>query len=237
MLESIRAFALECLDAAGESDRAHRAHADHALEWAERAASELTGPSQVEWLDRLQAEHDNLRAAIRWSQRAGLHVLGLRLGSALWRFWLARGYVAEGRAHLESLVAAAEVDPELEVRALHGLATLLQSEGRIRDARDALQGALRSCGDGDRAGRAALLNNLTWVVSELSELDAAGETGREALALNRELHDVRGTALALNNLGWLAMYRRASSGRRGTCSPRASRCAGRSATAAASASP
>jgi predicted ATPase len=208
MLESIRVFALEGLEAAGDVDRARRAHAEHVLAWAERASLELVGPAQVEWLDRLQAEHDNVRAAIRWCRGAGERVLGLRLGTVLWRFWLARGYVAEGRAHLDALVAGApDADASLRARALHGLATLLQSEGRMADARDALESALRLCGSGDRAGRAAVLNNLTWVGSELSRLDEAEEIGREALALNREIGDVRGTALALNNLGWIAMYR------------------------------
>jgi non-specific serine/threonine protein kinase len=209
MLESIRAFAVECLDATGEAERARGAHAVIFLGLAEAAEREIVGPRQKEWLDRVQAEHDNMRAAMVWSAKSGHTDLALRFGAALWRFWLARGHLAEGRARLESLsVHAPDAPVALRVRVQNGLATLLHSEGRIREAWTVLQETLEiSRAHAHDTGTALLLNNRAWVASELSDLDAAETLGREALQANRLVADTRGVGLALNNLGWTAMYR------------------------------
>lgn len=209
MLGSIQAFALERLEEHGEAPAARRAHAEHYLALAEHAEPLLIGPGQKTWLDRLQLEHDNLRAALAWASGAGDGELALRLAAALWRFWVARGHMQEGRAQLEALVAAAPQAPDpLRLRALNGLATLLQSEGRPRAALAVLQRGLRVAEQrGLTSAIAAILNNIVWVSSELAELDIAERIGIEALSRNRELGDARGIALALSNLGWIAMYR------------------------------
>jgi hypothetical protein len=121
MLHVIREYALERLEAsargsggqAGEAAEAlHRAHAVYFLVLAERAEPELQGPVQVAWLDRLEREHDNFRAALAWAQaHPGTEAeLGLRLAAALEPFWFARGHLREGRAWTEGL---------LDVVALH----------------------------------------------------------------------------------------------------------------------
>ena len=208
MLESIRVFARECLQAAGEIDRASEAHAQFYLRLAEDAEPAITGPDQKVWLDRLQAEHDNLRAAIAWCSDAGRDEAALRFGAALWRFWLARGHLAEGRQRLERLMRAAGGAPlGVRVRAQNGLATLLYSEGHVRRARDLLHETLQLCVDRDEPGAAVVLNNLAWVASEQGDLDGAAALCQEALARNRAVGDTRGVALALNNHAWVAMYR------------------------------
>jgi predicted ATPase/serine/threonine protein kinase len=206
---SIQAFATERLEAEGEAEPARRAHAAHYLRLAEAAAPMLVGPDQNRWLDQLQADHDNLRAALAWTVGEGDHVQALRLGTELWRFWIARGHLHEGRAHLQALVAGAADAPEpLRLRALNGLATLLQSEGRARAALDVLEEALRVAQRrGLDTASAVLLNNISGVQAELAEYDAAARHGYEALETCRALGDTRGVALALNNLGWVAMYR------------------------------
>src|SRR5947207_760093 len=100
MLRTIRGFALEQLDLAGERDLVARAHAAHFLALAEEAEPNLTGEQRAEWLDRLEREHDNLRAALRSSIGAGDAPTALRLSGALWRFWHFRGHLSEGRAWL-----------------------------------------------------------------------------------------------------------------------------------------
>ena len=101
MLETIREFGLERLAEHDETEPSSEAHADYFLALAERAEPELTGPAQAVWLDRLEAEHANVRAALRWALGDGDPVVALRLVGALWHFWQVRGHVGEGRAWAE----------------------------------------------------------------------------------------------------------------------------------------
>ncbi|OLE03033.1 MAG: hypothetical protein AUG82_07370 [Ktedonobacter sp. 13_1_20CM_4_53_11] len=110
MLETIREYGLEVLAARGEEEITRQAHATYYLALAEEAEPEYGGPQQVVWLERLEREHDNLRAALQWSIEPGATQqrieIGLRLGGALRRFWLVRAFVNEGRAFLERALAA-----------------------------------------------------------------------------------------------------------------------------------
>ena len=105
LLETIREFGLERLRASDEYEPTHRSHAAYFRSLAERARDALAGPAQVRWFDRLEIEHDNLRAALDWAAESGDAELALRLSGALWRFWMARGYLVEGRAQLERALA------------------------------------------------------------------------------------------------------------------------------------
>jgi predicted ATPase len=104
MLETIREYALD----QGERSGRHMGLRDRHARWcralAQRAEPALRGPDQVHWLDRLGTEHDNLRAALTWAAEGGDVDVGLRTGSALWRFWQVRGHFEEGRARLERLL-------------------------------------------------------------------------------------------------------------------------------------
>lgn len=106
LLETIRQYAREKLRAAGEVVAAQRAHARYFLAFAESAEPGLTGGERVTWLDRLEAEHDNLRAALDWSGREGGEIeVGLRLVGALWWFWNMRDHLSEGGARASAVVA------------------------------------------------------------------------------------------------------------------------------------
>jgi len=98
MLETIREYGLEALTESGEMEVTRRAHADYYLALVEEAETKLGGPEQAAWLERLEQEYDNLRAAVQWlleRQEAGYSMeMALRLGGALRRFWLVRGYAA-----------------------------------------------------------------------------------------------------------------------------------------------
>jgi predicted ATPase len=97
MLETIHEYARERLQDSGEAEEIGRAHIRYFLALAEEAAPELTGADQVSWMDRLEAEHDNFRAALSRSLEPGDAESALRIGGALWRFWNVRGHFSEGR--------------------------------------------------------------------------------------------------------------------------------------------
>ncbi|MCA1645357.1 MAG: protein kinase, partial [Chloroflexi bacterium] len=103
MLETVRQYALEQLASSGELGDAQLRHAEYCVELAEAAEPELVGPHQVHWFERLEREHDNLRAALRWCIDTRALNLGARLGGSLWYFWSTRGYPREGRTWLSEL--------------------------------------------------------------------------------------------------------------------------------------
>jgi len=105
LLETVRQYGRDKLVAAGEAAVFRRRHRDWTLALAESAARDLHGPGQEGWLDRLAAEHDNLRAALAWSLDADDPVAGLRLAAALWWFWFVRGFLSEGRDWLDRALA------------------------------------------------------------------------------------------------------------------------------------
>ncbi len=105
MLETIREFALERLEASGEASQIRRRHAAAFLALAEDAAPHLQGPEGKTRLDRLEREHDNLRAALGWAVERGEVETALRFGAALWRFWQMRGHLHEARERLGAILA------------------------------------------------------------------------------------------------------------------------------------
>ena len=104
LLETVRQYGREKLEESGEAERVRRRHANYYLALAEEAERGLSGSDQAPWLARLETEHDNLRAALRWSLGGGEAELGLGLAAALWSFWYTRGHLSEGRRWLESAV-------------------------------------------------------------------------------------------------------------------------------------
>ena len=115
MLEPVRQYALEMLEEDNEAEETRRRHAEYFLSLAERAATELGGPRQVEWIERLEKENPNLRAAMSWALSAGETWIAARLGWALWLFWWIRGYQPEGRRWMETLL---ESDPPVAQKAI-----------------------------------------------------------------------------------------------------------------------
>ncbi len=104
MLETIREYATERLEAGPDVSNTRERHARYFMELAIRAEPHLVGPDQKEWLDRCDHEHDNIRAALKWSITSGEVEVGQEAAGALWRFWHQRGHLAEGRRKLEHLL-------------------------------------------------------------------------------------------------------------------------------------
>jgi len=171
LLETIRQYGLAKLGEAGDAEAVRDRHRDFYLGFAEHAGNQLGGHDQVAFVNRLDSDHDNLRAALRWSIDRDEIELALRLGSALWSFWDTRGYVREGRAWLDELLVRTRARPP----------STLTTTGRR---------ALAQVFDG------AAFFSARW-----SEFAKACELQAEALAISRELQDVRGIARSLDRLG------------------------------------
>ncbi len=207
LLETVRQYAGERL-AANEEDIAGRErHADWYLALAERAAPELSGDEQAWWFAVLEAEHDNLRAALDQLATAGASEPLLRLVISLTRFWYVRGHLAEASTRLrQSLDHGGEQTPELRRRALTAAASfaLLQGDyaAATAHAEESLDVARRT---GEPRYLANALSNLGAIVLAAGDPGRAGLLLEEAVALAREAGDERVAALAINNLGDLAL--------------------------------
>jgi predicted ATPase/DNA-binding SARP family transcriptional activator/DNA-binding CsgD family transcriptional regulator len=209
MLDAVRQYSAERLAESWEADRLRERHGAWGAALAEEALPELTGSDQPVWLDRLEGEHDNLRAALRAAVRAGDMALALRLGASLWRFWFQRGYLREGRAWLEQALAldgaGERGDPLLRARALSALGSLVWPQGDYARARELFEEslALRRPLD-DLQGVAGCLNNLGNVAQYQGDYAQASVYHEESLALSRRLDDTWGIAGSLTNLAVVA---------------------------------
>ena len=143
MLETVRAYAAERLDEAGEVEVIRAAHAAHFHQLAATAEPLLRTADQLSWLARLDAEHDNLRAAIRWAVDAGQAGTAVGLGASLGWFWLLRGHHAEGAALLgEALAVPGEIPPATLAQAQAFQAAHALASGDTSAAMDSLEAAL-----------------------------------------------------------------------------------------------
>ncbi|MGH2560855.1 MAG: tetratricopeptide repeat protein [Thermomicrobiales bacterium] len=205
MLETIREFALERLEASGEIESARRRHATYYLALAEQASWSLAGRSgQPEWLDRLEADHGNLRAALVWTAEAGVAEEALRFAWALWPFWHIHGHLSEGRRWLEAAIVRARRDPtrlDLFTKTLYGAAWLAIEQGDDEGARSFGEESLalaREQGDGEAA--ATVLGPLGVLAQQRGDFDRAMAYQDEALAIKRALGDEEGAAVTLTYL-------------------------------------
>ncbi len=210
LLETVRAFALGRLGASGEEPDVRRRHAEHYLALAEGAAPGLDGGSQAASLARIDREHDNLRAALGWAETAGPTgaVLGARIASALWRFWLIRGHLSEGRRWMERWLGEPAIPADLRAGLALGAGRLARQQGDLAAAAEYLGKALalrRALGD--RLGSAPLLGYLGVVAYDRGDFTEAAELHTESLVLRRELGDTGGIAGTLTNLGEVARQR------------------------------
>ncbi len=202
LLETLHEFAAERLDASGETRATRARHAAFFLQFSERAAVELTGVQTRRWLDRLEAEHDNLRAALQWSIETGEAATGLRLAAALVLFWRTRGYLSEGRRWVASLTARDGGDMRLRAKLLNGAADLATRQGEYDGAEHLAAQALGLAEQaGDRQAMAEAVSQLGVAARDRDDYATAGARYQEALALYRVLGDQYGEARTLHRLG------------------------------------
>ena len=210
MLQTIQEFAREQLAMSGEQEPLQDAHAAHFAALAVGAEPHLFGPAAVEWLDRLEADHDNLRAALDWRRERTDGARAVQIAAAMWRFWWLRGYITEGRAQLDVVLAlpASQNGTKDRATALDGAGVLAETQGDYGRAETLHQEALAlSRNTNDAAAIARSIGNLGVVAFDRGEGDRASSLLEESLALARNVGDEPMVAIALNDLGAVAFAR------------------------------
>jgi len=212
MLEPIRQYAREKLEQSGVAEEVQGRHVAFFLALAEEAEPELAGSEQRQWVERLEAEHDNLREALSWVLERGESDLKLRFGGALWRFWYNRGYVSEGIGWMEQVLSGSEPALALaRVRALEGMGWLIQIQGENERAEATYEEMLKLArGLGDLGNIATALNSLGTLAVVRGDHDRGRVLLQENLSVLRHLEEGNtATTLkrfyVLNLLGYLAI--------------------------------
>ncbi len=202
MLETIREYAATRLESSGIADETRDRHLEIFLTVAEEAAPGLVGFDQRMWLERLERELDNLRAALTWAIDSGRTAEAARLLFALWRFWHMRGPLSEGRERAEAVLAMAGLAGTSRLRTLEAAGGIAYWRGDFSEARVHYEAAAELAREmDDPAEIANALYNMAFPrQGRLADPEAAAMV-EEALAVYRRLGDTEGTARALWGLG------------------------------------
>ena len=207
MLEMIREYALEQLRANGEEEELGHLHAEYFLALAEVAEAEIKGPDQDEWIRRIELEHDNMRAGLRWAGEHNETELELRLAGALFGFWQPRSYLVEARNWLERALdrPGAEAHTEARAKALYGLAFMCWLQVDYAASRRYIDESLQIYEElGDRAGMAYACGCLSMLTTSTGHPEGPAWTER-AIRLLRETGEKWGLAWYLNSGGLLTL--------------------------------
>src|SRR5438132_3715760 len=208
MLETIRDYGREALEASGEAEVTHRAHAAYYLALAEAAELAWNSPQQAVWFVRLEKAHDNLRAAMNWLLERGEAERAFRLGTALWWFWYAQEHRHEGWNELSRALERSEgVAVPLRARALWAAGSLAGSLGHVERGEVLCQESLalfREIGDTQGMGDATF--HLAHIAFARWDLAAARKLFEESLVFLREIGDKTLTAWALGAQALVVLY-------------------------------
>ncbi|MBV6458752.1 MAG: hypothetical protein HONBIEJF_01890 [Fimbriimonadaceae bacterium] len=207
LLETVREYARDRIEEAEEADHWQDRHLEYFVALAEQAEPHLRGAQQVRWLDRLESEHDNFRAALSWSIASPESAAqGLRLAATIWRFWGVRGHLTEGRDWLARTLAASQSQQDqIRAKGLSGAGVLAWQQGGHAEALRLHQESLAIARAlDDREAVATSLNNLGLVECSRANYDEARRLHEESLNLKREIGDRIGIAISFNNLANVA---------------------------------
>jgi tetratricopeptide (TPR) repeat protein len=203
MLETIREYALEKLEASGEEATTKRAHAAYCLILAEEYAKQQDGLDVAEFLRCFVLEHENFRASLEWVIETGNAEWGLRLGAALFRYWEMREHLAEGRNILNKILRlpGAAAPTKARARTLFAAGVLAGVQGDFQSAEALVGESLEvTRGLGDKQGIAVSLNALAVLSRDRGDIKTAHLMFEESLVVWRELGDPKAIARSLSNL-------------------------------------
>ncbi len=207
MFETIRQYSRERLQESGEADALLRRHLKWHLGLAEQAAPHLQGPDQVSWLDRLELDYDDFRAALEWVRAEGSCVEeGARLAGALHRFWALRGYLTEGREWLEAILSKGHgVSSSARAKAAYGTGVLALLQGDYARAESLSRASLHLHREsGDTLSIALALNALGLVARNRGDYGQAMALLEESLTVSRRAGHRWALAEGLNIAGIVA---------------------------------
>jgi predicted ATPase/DNA-binding SARP family transcriptional activator/DNA-binding CsgD family transcriptional regulator len=207
MLSPVRQYGREQLEESGDAETARGRHALWCLAFAEEAEPQLVGAEQAGWLERLETEHDNLRAALGWFLERGEAEQGLRLTGALGEFWRVRGHLREGLRWLEEALASGGDTSPARAKALVHAGWIAWERVDFERSRAFSEEALAaSRGLGYKEGAAAALYNLGMIaIYDQIRPREAWTLFEESLALRRELGDTVGAGRTLQRIGLIAV--------------------------------
>jgi predicted ATPase/class 3 adenylate cyclase len=203
MLETIHEFANVKLEESGEVEAVRWAHAEYFLALAEEAEPMLWGAEDAAWLNRLEQEHNNMRAALSWAIAHESAELALRLSGALQWFWFAWAYYDEGRSWLEqALVKEDRASTAVRAKGLDAVGWLAHEQGDIDRATAAAEKGLKLSNEAGVGN--VVVADLKHVLGETArqrgDYDLAMEFYDEGLKLYQEAGDRRGVAWSLGSL-------------------------------------
>jgi predicted ATPase len=206
LAEAARRPADQALRSSPLHDAVRDAHLDWARSVAEQGAAALDGPGQHVWLDRLEAEHDNFRAALQWGTARRDREAALALAAALGRFWEVRGHAREGRRWLDLALRQNPGAPAtVRANAANSAGLLAFRDRDYTAARAVYEESLALHWDlGDRLGATGVLHAMGNVAFQQRHWDEARRLFEESLSIGRELRDDRVVAASLTNLGAVA---------------------------------
>jgi len=202
MLETIREYALDRLERSREGELLRQRHAHYFVALAEEAEPEILGADQIVWLERLETERDNFRAALGWSLERGDTELGLRLIGSLRRAWVARGYLSETRKWLEvAFEQDAAVPTQVEAKALYGLGRVALVQGDYDQAIPSLDRSARLFRElGEAEGLVFSLADLGFIATAQGRHENAQRFAEESLAEAKAAGNESTIAAALHSL-------------------------------------
>ena len=203
MLAPTQAYAYERLQMNAELATLRERHATYYLVLVEKARFELVGDNHKTWLDQLEHEHNNIRAALTWTINQPQIPMAIRFGAALWRFWYMHGYIQEGCQWLAQIVSLNDTSlTATRISMLSGYAIFLGMQGNLTEAQRYFELSLTLCRQlNDQALLARTLNNIAILAHNRGAYTDAMDHFEESLILNQTLQNHFAMANAHNNLG------------------------------------